>query len=55
LTNEAPCKTPLKVTDEEAIKPLPLIVSVNEPVPAPADDGDRLVIEGCGLGEGGNG
>ena len=46
---------PFNVTDEEAIKPLPLIVRVNESVPAMADDGDRLVREGCGLGEGGKG
>ena len=46
---------PLKVTDEDAIKPLPLIVSVRVVVPTVTEGGDKLVIKGCGLGNGGNG
>ena len=42
----------LYVTVDDAMKPLPLIVSVNGPVPAVADDGDRPVMAGCGLGKG---
>lgn len=46
---------PLRVTVEERMNPLPLIVSVNELVPTVTDDGDRLLTVGCGLGEAGNG
>jgi len=52
LTNEAVCETPLNVTEEEAMKPLPLIVSVSAPDPATAEAGARLVMEGFGLPEG---
>jgi hypothetical protein len=37
------------VTEEEAMNPLPLIVSVNGPDPIGADEGERLVTTGCGF------
>jgi hypothetical protein len=51
-TEESRWGTPLNITVDAAIKPVPLIVSVNGPVPTVADDGDRPVIAGCGLGKG---
>src|ERR1035437_8075920 len=44
LINEAVCRTSLNVTDDEAMNPLPLIVSVSELVPATTEDGDKLVM-----------
>ena len=49
FTNEATCATPLKVTVEGAINPLPLMVSVSGPDPAVAEAGDRLNIAGGGF------
>ncbi len=46
LTNEGECEMPLKETVDEDKKPLPFTVSVNDVVPAMAEDGDKLVIEG---------
>jgi hypothetical protein len=43
------CGTPLNATTERPVKPVPLILSVIGPVPAPADAGTRLVIAGVGL------
>jgi hypothetical protein len=40
---------PLKLAVEEVTNPPPLIVSVSGPLPAEAEEGDRLVIEGWGL------
>jgi hypothetical protein len=37
------------VAVDKGRKPLPLIVSVREPLPSDADDGDRLVITGLGF------
>jgi hypothetical protein len=53
LTKEAECRMPLNVTVEEAMNPLPLIVSTSGLEPAVPDDGDRLATEGCGLNESG--
>jgi hypothetical protein len=41
---------PLKVTAEEEIKPLPVIVSVCEGEPTGTEEGETLAIVGCGLG-----
>jgi hypothetical protein len=49
-TNVTACGTVQNVTDDDAMKPLPVIVSVNGPLPDRAEDGVRLVIEGCGFG-----
>jgi hypothetical protein len=49
LTNEAACASALYVTPEVGMNPLPFIVSVSEPVPAGAEAGDKLEIDGCGL------
>jgi hypothetical protein len=49
FTNVAAWDTPLKVTVDDAIKPLPLTVRIREALPAEAEDGDRLVIVGSGL------
>jgi hypothetical protein len=49
LTNVAVCGDPLNVTVEEATKPLPVIVRVSAPLPAEAEDGDRLATVGAGL------
>ena len=40
---------PLKLTEEEEKKPLPLIVRTSDPDPAGTAVGDKLVIVGCGL------
>ena len=49
LTKDAERKVPLKVTADEPINPLPLIVSVKGPDPADADEGDKPEMIGDGF------
>jgi hypothetical protein len=48
LTSLVVRTAPFHRTTEEATKPLPLTVSVNGPLPAIVEAGDRLVITGTG-------
>jgi hypothetical protein len=50
LTKEIACSRPRKDTVELETNPLPFTVSVSGPVPAVADIGEMLEIEGCGFG-----
>jgi hypothetical protein len=49
FTNVAAWDTLLNVTADDAMNPLPLIVSVSGLLPAEAEEGDRFVIVGLGL------
>lgn len=49
FTNVTAWITPLNVTDEDEMNPVPFIVSVSRTDPAWTDVGERLVIDGFGL------
>lgn len=53
LTNVAVCPTPLYVTVEVDSKLVPLMVSICAAAPALAEEGERVVMLGTGLGGGG--
>jgi hypothetical protein len=52
LRNVAGWGTPLTVTEEEEVSPVPLTVTVSEPEPALTDGGDKLVMTGSGFIDG---